>query len=186
MARARLLLYNDRMDDHYHDRDDQHGDLRGGKARGQPGLDGDDASKPARRWNMRTADAIRLMNPEALAQALETESPDAPIARGQTPLTFAAEFPDDDIDLASVILDAGARVDLADALGQTPLLASLGHRNQRMARALLRRGARTGLQDGEGRTALMFCCSAAQTEMARELIAKRADPNIAPSTTKPR
>jgi ankyrin repeat protein len=134
--------------------------------------------KQPRRWNLSVFNAIRLMNPEALAQALEDQDADQALEQGKTPLTMAAEFPEEDLGLVLTLLDAGARLDLADERGVTPLLSCIKHRNDPMARELLRRGAKTNAQDHDGHTPLMACCASGMTSLADALLNKRADPNV--------
>lgn len=73
-------------------------------------------ARPVRRWNMDVFDCLRLMSPEALAQELASESPDA------------------DIELALALLDARAR---PDAHGDTPLLSCGRHLNADLGLSLL-------------------------------------------------
>lgn len=133
-------------------------------------------TKPARRWNLGIHDAIRLMQPEALEQALEQADPGSKLPGGRTPLTLCAEFPDRDGELAHVLLDAGAPLNDADDRGWTPLRACIEAGNVHMAELLLRRGARPNIADNDGSDALMACCSRRKFTLVETLLTKNANP----------
>jgi ankyrin repeat protein len=69
-----------------------------------------------------------------------------------TPLLYAAR--DGRIDIARVLLDAGADVNLADANGITPLIGAITNNHPEAARFLIDRGADIRATDWYGRTPL--------------------------------
>lgn len=76
----------------------------------------------------------------------------APIPGGMTPLLYAAR--DGRIEIARVLLDAGADVNLADANGITPLIGAITNNHPEAARFLIDRGADIRAADWYGRTPL--------------------------------
>jgi ankyrin repeat protein len=76
----------------------------------------------------------------------------APIPGGMTPLLYAAR--DGRIDIARILLDAGADVNLADANGITPLISAITNNHPDTARFLIDRGADITAADWYGRTPL--------------------------------
>lgn len=71
---------------------------------------------------------------------------------GMTPLLYAAR--DGHADCAKLLLDAGAKIDLADANDLTPLLTALLNDKLAVAKLLLERGADVNVHDWWGRTPL--------------------------------
>jgi ankyrin repeat protein len=71
---------------------------------------------------------------------------------GMTPLIYAAR--DGRIESARLLLDAGAKIDLADANDVTPLLTALLNGKLPVAKLLLERGANVNVHDWYGRTPL--------------------------------
>src|SRR5690606_13155553 len=67
---------------------------------------------------------------------------------GMTPLLYAARH--GHVDVAEVLLEHGASIDLAEANGIWPLLMAISNDNPRMAHFLLERGAAVNGQDWYG------------------------------------
>jgi ankyrin repeat protein len=82
-----------------------------------------------------------------------------------------------DITWLRYLLSHGARPDIQDNEGVTPLIiaAQIGWREG--AEALLERGANPNLGNSQGETPLMFAVRAYNLPMVRLLLANRADPN---------
>ncbi|XP_035661928.1 ankyrin-3-like [Branchiostoma floridae] len=71
--------------------------------------------------------------------------------------------------IASLLLEAGARVDLQDNMGQTPLHIAVMEKDVVVARMLLRHHARVDVPNREGRTPLHESAKALDAEMCRIL-----------------
>jgi ankyrin repeat protein len=76
----------------------------------------------------------------------------APIPGGLSPLQYAAR--DGHVAIATLLLDAGADVNLADANDITPLITAIANNRVAMARLLIDRGADIRRADWYGRTPL--------------------------------
>ena len=74
------------------------------------------------------------------------------IPGAMTPLLYAAR--DGRLASATLLLDAGASIEQADANGVTPLLAAIGNNHPDVARMLVDRGANVNVVDWYGRTPL--------------------------------
>ena len=74
------------------------------------------------------------------------------IPGAMTPLLYAAR--DGRLASATMLLDAGANIEQADANGITPLLAAIGNNHPDVARMLVDRGANINVVDWYGRTPL--------------------------------
>lgn len=135
-----------------------------------------DQSKP-RRWGFDVYTSIRLMNPEALEQALEQADPNAMLNNGMTALTMCARHnEDDEPEMARIIIASGARLDQRDSKGDSPLDACLDADNSMMLRVLLAYGAKTKTTDADGLDALMISCKLRRWDCALTLLKFRADP----------
>jgi uncharacterized protein len=77
-----------------------------------------------------------------------------PIPGAKTPLLYAAR--EGHVDVTRVLLDAGARIEQADADGVTPLLAAVLNEHAELATLLIERGANVNASDWYGQTPL-FC-----------------------------
>lgn len=84
--------------------------------------------------------------------------------------------------MVELLLRAGARVDVPNDLGVTPLYISCTNRNGALTERLLALGAdpRAALPNGE--TVLMNCARTGSTQGVRALLAKGADPNATESS----
>lgn len=77
-----------------------------------------------------------------------------PIPGAKTPLLYAAR--EGRVEAARLLLDAGARIEQADADGVTPLLAAVMNEHAALASLLIERGANVNASDWYGQTPL-FC-----------------------------
>jgi len=75
-----------------------------------------------------------------------------PIPGGMTPLLYAARH--DHVEVARVLLQHGASIDLAEANGIWPLLIAISNDNPAMAQFLIEQGAAVNGQDWYGRSPL--------------------------------
>jgi|TARA_B100001540_G_scaffold223574_1_gene197797 ankyrin repeat protein len=66
-------------------------------------------------------------------------------------------------------------VDLADARGNTVLMASCAAGHRRMTKQLLKRGAGVNRRNAEGDTPLHFCVAGGHVELGEYLLGKGAD-----------
>ena len=118
-----------------------------------------------------------------------------PLALGRfTALTLAA--PTGPLELVRVLLDAGAKLDVLDARGVTPLIAAVAtdHGDARIVRALVEAGADLNARTPEHETALDWALKAGETEFAAYLkqrgatasaIARAEIPAAAPASLRP-
>ena len=96
-------------------------------------------------------------------------------AGGFTPLLFAARH--NDVDSASLLLDAGAKVNEKAADGNTPLVLAAMSGHGEFASFLLDRGADPNAA-GAGYTALHAAVLRADPALVKALLAKGANPNV--------
>ena len=74
---------------------------------------------------------------------------------GETPLLFACG--NGNLEIGTLLLDAGAAVDAARWSGDTPLMAAVHAGNEALARLLVERGARVNVAEHRmGQTPLMW------------------------------
>jgi ankyrin repeat protein len=94
---------------------------------------------------------------------------------GMTALLFAVQA--DDLDLASVLLEAGADPNLANAYAITPLWLAATNRNPAMTGLLLEHGADAAFAMPHGETALMAASRSGDVASIGLLLEGGADPN---------
>ncbi len=116
-----------------------------------------------------------------------------PIPGGLSPLQYAAR--DGRVEIARLLLDSGADINLVEANGITPLLTAIVNNRIDVARLLLERGADISTADWYGRTPLWAAVEtrnmdvdnasfensidrAPLLELITALLAKGADPNV--------
>jgi ankyrin repeat protein len=93
---------------------------------------------------------------------------------GMTALIWAAHF--NDLDLARMLLRAGANPNVKSAFDDTALYEACVNGNAAMVEALLAAGADANASRGEGETALMTASRTGNTETVKLLLAHGADP----------
>lgn len=123
-----------------------------------------------------------------------------PAPGGMTPLHYAARH--NHVDVARILLDAGAQLDAKEANGIWPLLMAISNDNAPMAHFLLEQGALINDQDWYGRSPLWEAVNVrnlylhngtfehnvdrdGELEVIKELIAKGADVNARTKETPP-
>jgi uncharacterized protein len=123
------------------------------------------------------ADAAMRGDREAVRAALARKADvNAGQVDGTTALHWAAER--DDVELAELLLTAGARVSVRTREGVTPLQLAAINGSERMLNRLIRSGADANAPlTAAGDTALMLAARTGKTEAVRVLIEARADVN---------
>jgi ankyrin repeat protein len=91
----------------------------------------------------------------------------------QTPLHQVAIEADSGLEVAKLLLDAGAETEIHDNHGFTPLILAAEHNNVALGRLLLERGANPNATTGRGTPVLDF---AKGTEFSELLVSKGAKP----------
>ena len=127
--------------------------------------------------DLRLVQAARHQN-RAAVRALLTQRVDTAIAEadGATALHWAAHW--DDLETARLLLQAGAQVDTANALGVTPLALAATNGSAAMIGELLKGGANpnTALANS-GETVLMLAARTGHVEAVKTLLARNAAVN---------
>jgi ankyrin repeat protein len=117
----------------------------------------------------------------------------APIPGSMSPLLYAAR--DGRVDIARILLDAGADIEQTDANGITPLIIAITNNHPAVARFLIDRGADIRASDWYGRTPLWAAVETRNMDvdnasfvnsidrapflvLIQELLARGADPNV--------
>ena len=100
---------------------------------------------------------------------------DEPSAYGMTALIFAAQA--DDLEMARMLLEAGANPSLGNLYEITPLWLAATNRSPEMTRLLLSHGADASFTMAHGETALMAAGRSGDAESIRLLIEAGADAN---------
>ncbi len=81
------------------------------------------------------------------------------------------------LQIAAILIKAGARIDPRDNLGNTPLIYAADHNHLEMAKLLIDVGAQVDADNKDGMTALMVAAKDGQVEMVRMLLSRGANPN---------
>jgi len=104
----------------------------------------------------------------------------APGRDGMTPLMWASQA--NDLEMAGMLLDAGADASLGNRYGITPLWLAATNRSPELVKLLLEHGADADGALPHGETAVMAAARSGDAESIRLLIAAGADPNVAETT----
>lgn len=83
-----------------------------------------------------------------------------------------------EIEIAAMLLEAGARTDIADRSGNTPLNWAASRGESDIVRLLLEAGADFDDQNGQGQTPLMLAASSGRLQAVRFLLDAGADVTI--------
>jgi len=100
-------------------------------------------------------------------------------ADGATALAWASYR--DDLEMADLLIHAGADVNAADDLGLTPLSLACSNSSLPMVDLLLKAGANVNAASRSGETPLMTCSSSGNLEAVKLLLSRGADVNAAES-----
>lgn len=126
----------------------------------------------------RLADAVKRADEAAVRTLLaEQVDPDAPQADGSTPLHWAVHR--DDVDIAALLIEAGASATAANRYGVRPLSLACTNGNPAMVELLLDAGADPNAALAEGETALMTAARTGEVEVVDLLLAGGAAVNAA-------
>lgn len=121
--------------------------------------------------------ASKGQNPEYLKELLERNihmNIDCKDEEGRTPLSHAAR--DEDVEMATMLLDRGADVNLVDEMGWTPLMVAAEGGLEAMGSLLLDRGANPNACSEDGDTPLLLAARAGCVELVAKLLDLGADP----------
>jgi len=80
------------------------------------------------------------------------------------------------IQIAAILIKAGAQIDIRDKLGNTPLIYAAEHDHGELLKLLLDVGAQVDGQNRGGMTALMVAAKNGEVEIVRILLAHGANP----------
>jgi ankyrin repeat protein len=81
------------------------------------------------------------------------------------------------LQIAAILIKAGARIDARDNLGNTPLIYAADHGHIEMAKLLIDVGAQVDADNKNGMTPLMVAAKDGEVEMVRILLTRGANPN---------
>jgi ankyrin repeat protein len=139
---------------------------------GMAGLTG----SPAWARDLRLIDAARHADGSTV-RALLQQRADVTAAEGDgtTALHWAAYR--DNLEIADLLIRAGARVNAANDLGATPLWAACENGSAAMVRRLLQAGGNPNMALASGETPLMTAARTGNVEVVRQLLAKGAEVN---------
>jgi ankyrin repeat protein len=126
-------------------------------------------------------------NPARAARQNDTEAVRGLVAGGdtnpnetdeesRTALHYAAS--NGNTALIAILIKAGAKLDVADPLGDTPLHLAANRDRTEAGQLLLAAGARVDPQNHDGRTPLMIAASRGDTQLVLALLAKGASTKI--------
>jgi ankyrin repeat protein len=130
----------------------------------------------ARTSDGRLVDAVKNRDPAEVRALIEQRiDVNAPEADGATPLHWAAHR--DELEIATLLIRAGAQLDAANELGVTPLMLACTNGSTPMVSTLLGAGASPNLARPSGETPLMLAARTGNTEIVTALLERGADAN---------
>lgn len=101
-------------------------------------------------------------------------NPNIPDKQGTTPLTQAAQM--GFVEAVTLLSERGARVDVANSAGETPLMFAVHARDLGLLRVLLRAGADPDRNDNSGRSARDYAALGGANNVILNEINRLADP----------
>ena len=119
--------------------------------------------------------AIRKKDLAAVQALLKRENPNTPQGDGSTPLHWAAHA--DVLPIADALIRSGARADVANDLGFTPVHLACINRNDAMVERLLAAGANVNAASLNNETVLMTCARSGSAGAVKALLARGARVN---------
>jgi ankyrin repeat protein len=120
-------------------------------------------------------DAVKAM----LAKGLRGDQVNVADTDGTRPLHWAIRV--DEVEVAELLLKAGADARTPNRLGVTPLFMAANNGNPVMIRLLLEAGANPNQTDTSGETVLMAATRTGNADSVRALLDRGANPNVAES-----
>jgi ankyrin repeat protein len=120
-------------------------------------------------------DAAKKGDRDAVRTLLKSSNPNIAEPDGTTALHWAAYR--DDVEMADLLIKAGAKANAANDLGATPLWTACENGSEAMVRRLLAAGANPNAKLLSGETVLMMASRTGNPAVVEQLIAKGADVN---------
>ena len=117
------------------------------------------------------ADAVRVL----ISRNADVNKPQP--CNGCTALLISAQ--EGYVPVMQLLISKGARIDVRNKLGQTPLHQAAGHGQQEAAICLLDHGADINADDNAGVTPLMYAVQEKHLTLVDLLLIRGADPNLA-------
>lgn len=119
--------------------------------------------------------AVALGNAVRVKELLDADPSllDAPGRDGRTPLHWAIARGRDEV--ATMLIERGARADVADGDGNTPLLLAVHGAKSGIVSVLLDKGADPGVAGQDERTPLLIACQQSANDVVEMLLQKGAD-----------
>ena len=126
--------------------------------------------------DLRLTDAAKGRD-RATVRSLLTDGVDVntPQGDGSTALSWASYW--DDIEMADLLIRAGANANIANELGVTPLALACSNRSADMVETLLEAGANPNIAQWNGQTPLMVCARTGNVAALRPLLDSGANVN---------
>jgi ankyrin repeat protein len=106
-------------------------------------------------------------------QLLGEHSPNQEDGEGHTGLQIVAAT--GNLQIAAILIKAGANIDFKDRLGNTPLLLAVDRNQVEMAQLLIDVGAALDIENRQGMTPLMVAASRGNAAIVQALLAKGAN-----------
>ena len=120
-------------------------------------------------------EAVKAADVSAIRDLIEQRDPNTTENDGATALHWAAYL--DDIEVASLLVDAGADAEVANDLGVTPLALACANANPAMVTLLLQAGGDPTAAVQTGETVLMGCVRTGNPDAVRALVVAGSDVN---------